>query len=382
MSNDIVGKVYNRIIENVIAKSSVEFEAVGNTPEDLENIRKAWRDKLSKLHIASFPWDPPRPVPEPVVLPESVTAHTPEPALKTEVQHTPEPAQPVPAVRYQPSPSPVEYQTAPSRAQVQPAPRSELAGTIKIKLESIEDDVQDLKRAAQKLPQTELPPQKRVKRMPMPPQGSSAQLHPKTPDIPQLDGNDNDEVTELLTQKRVNRTPKSQGSSAQLHPKTPDIPQLDGKDNDEVTSDAARGARHIAFIESLSRFEVDYRLDHELLQTSLAASIQSPIIPQLDGNDSNPETTQSEGKDDDLEAAQSEGQDDDPDAINSDLDDSDDEYDPDAAQDENEMPQIMLCTYEKVTRSKSKWKCVLKNGVMTLNGLDYVFHKGVGEYEW
>ncbi|KAL7274710.1 hypothetical protein RUND412_002382 [Rhizina undulata] len=46
--------------------------------------------------------------------------------------------------------------------------------------------------------------------------------------------------------------------------------------------------------------------------------IQSPVIPQLDGNDSDPEAPQSEGKVDN------------PDAINSDLDDSDDEYDPDA----------------------------------------------------
>lgn len=55
----------------------------------------------------------------------------------------------------------------------------------------------------------------------------------------------------------------------------------------------------------------------------------------------------------------------DEDAINSDLDDpEDDEID---NEDEDEVPQIMLCMYEKVQRTKNKWKCVLKDGVLTIN---------------
>ncbi|KAL7267512.1 hypothetical protein RUND412_009899 [Rhizina undulata] len=414
------GKVYNPIIENVIAKSSVEFEEVGNTPKDLEDIPK------SAIALTREPTLTHAQV-------QSASKAEVERALKTEVQHTPEPAQPVSAVMYQPSTTPAEYETAPSPVQVQPTHRryaqhqpasgpdqasmeqrvselmarnSELAGTIKIKLESLDDDVQHLKRAAQQLLQTELPPQKRVKRTPKPPRGASAHLHPNTPNIPQLDENYNDKVssdaarrardiawieslarfevdyplapeqlqtsteddTELPPQKRVKRTPKPpQVSSAQLHPNTPNIPQLDENDNDKVSSDAARKARDIAWIESLARFAVDYLnpRDPERLQRSFAAYIQSPIIPQHDGNDSNPEATQFEDRDDD------------PDTINSDLDDSDDEYYHDAAQDENVMPQIMFCTYEQLKRSKSMWKCVLKNGIMNLDGIEYIYHKGV-----
>jgi transcription initiation factor TFIIA large subunit len=32
-----------------------------------------------------------------------------------------------------------------------------------------------------------------------------------------------------------------------------------------------------------------------------------------------------------------------------------------------------------------KWgnrKCVMKDGVLTVNGKEYVFHKAQGEYEW
>ncbi|PTU22987.1 hypothetical protein P175DRAFT_0153523 [Aspergillus ochraceoroseus IBT 24754] len=72
---------------------------------------------------------------------------------------------------------------------------------------------------------------------------------------------------------------------------------------------------------------------------------------------------------------------DDEDAINSDLDDPDDlvAEDHDA---EDAVGQVMLCTYDKVQRVKNKWKCTLKDGILTTGGKEYVFHKGQGEFEW
>jgi len=56
----------------------------------------------------------------------------------------------------------------------------------------------------------------------------------------------------------------------------------------------------------------------------------------------------------------------DEDAINSDLDDPDD---PAADDDRNEeTDQVMLCTYDKVQRVKNKWKCVLKDGILRVDG--------------
>ncbi|KAF5130668.1 Transcription initiation factor IIA large subunit [Metarhizium anisopliae] len=72
---------------------------------------------------------------------------------------------------------------------------------------------------------------------------------------------------------------------------------------------------------------------------------------------------------------------DDEDAINSDLDDPEDEHDDDEVDDEG-LGHIMLCMYDKVQRVKNKWKCTLKDGVLTVNGKEYVFHKATGEYEW
>jgi transcription initiation factor TFIIA large subunit len=57
----------------------------------------------------------------------------------------------------------------------------------------------------------------------------------------------------------------------------------------------------------------------------------------------------------------------DEDAINSDLDDPDDLVADDHDADESEG-QVMLCTYDKVQRVKNKWKCTLKDGILTTGG--------------
>lgn len=91
----------------------------------------------------------------------------------------------------------------------------------------------------------------------------------------------------------------------------------------------------------------------------------------------------------------------DEDAINSDLDDPDDLADEDPEADDV-MGEVMLCTYDKVQRVKNKWKCTLKDGILSTGGKEYVsplvynfffqranlvftryvFHKGQGEFEW
>ncbi|KAF7938427.1 uncharacterized protein EAE98_000765 [Botrytis deweyae] len=91
-------------------------------------------------------------------------------------------------------------------------------------------------------------------------------------------------------------------------------------------------------------------------------------LPQTDGL----------GSDDDDEKVKDEL---DEDAINSDLDDPDDGLNDDDDDDES-MGHIMLCMYDKVQRVKNKWKCVMKDGVLTVNNKEYVFHKATGEYEW
>jgi transcription initiation factor TFIIA large subunit len=98
--------------------------------------------------------------------------------------------------------------------------------------------------------------------------------------------------------------------------------------------------------------------------------------------------------DDDLKP----GEEDPDDAINSDLDDPDDDL-ADGDNSDDDMVDYMLCTYDKVQRVKNKWKCTLKDGILTTNKKEYVlqhipslnvllivlrylFHKANGEFEW
>lgn len=97
---------------------------------------------------------------------------------------------------------------------------------------------------------------------------------------------------------------------------------------------------------------------------SLAAAQLAPTskIPQYDGLDDEDDDDKAGIKDDpDLD-------DDDEDAINSDLDDPDDDNTVEVEGEEGKEGQIMLCTYDKVQRVKSKWKCTLKDGVLTTGG--------------
>lgn len=43
---------------------------------------------------------------------------------------------------------------------------------------------------------------------------------------------------------------------------------------------------------------------------------------------------------------------------------------------------VIVCQYDKITRSRNKWKFHLKDGIMNLDGEDYVFQKANGDAEW
>ncbi|XP_007531673.1 TFIIA-alpha and beta-like factor isoform X1 [Erinaceus europaeus] len=43
---------------------------------------------------------------------------------------------------------------------------------------------------------------------------------------------------------------------------------------------------------------------------------------------------------------------------------------------------VIVCQYDKIHRSKNKWKFYLKDGIMCFGGRDYVFAKAIGDAEW
>jgi transcription initiation factor TFIIA large subunit len=113
---------------------------------------------------------------------------------------------------------------------------------------------------------------------------------------------------------------------------------------------------------------------HKILRRQPTRSSSSQI-PQTDGppNDDSDSDDKTGIKDDPDEL--------DEDAINSDLDDSADEQAEDPEED-SATGELMLCTYDKVQRVKNKWKCGLKDGLLSTGGKEYVFAKAQGEFEW
>ena len=67
--------------------------------------------------------------------------------------------------------------------------------------------------------------------------------------------------------------------------------------------------------------------------------------------------------------------------LGSDLDDEESDADNDVNVD-NETSNRILCQWEKVTRTKNKWKCVLKDGVANVNGSDYIFQRAQCDFEF
>ncbi|KAJ7980813.1 transcription initiation factor IIA large subunit [Quillaja saponaria] len=61
--------------------------------------------------------------------------------------------------------------------------------------------------------------------------------------------------------------------------------------------------------------------------------------------------------------------------------DDDDFDDVDQGEDQNTQ-HLVLAQFDKVTRTKSRWKCTLKDGIMHINNKDVLFNKATGEFDF
>ncbi|KJZ71474.1 hypothetical protein HIM_09113 [Hirsutella minnesotensis 3608] len=159
--------------------------------------------------------------------------------------------------------------------------------------------------------------------------------------------------------------------------------QTDGAGDDDDVEGILMRRSAAGNLHELGRVEIDRMLHRQMAAKAKAMEGGGLMVPLKEAK--RPRTTG------DLKQAKSEGiagfdgadddDVDDEDAINSDLDDPEEDRDDDEVDDEG-LGHIMLCMYDKVQRVKNKWKCTLKDGVLTVNGKEYVFHKATGEYEW
>uniref|UniRef100_A0A1L8DI02 Putative transcription factor iia n=3 Tax=Nyssomyia TaxID=252611 RepID=A0A1L8DI02_9DIPT len=122
------------------------------------------------------------------------------------------------------------------------------------------------------------------------------------------------------------------------------------------------------------------------LQNQTMGSIS--IQKQLDGAADTSDEDGSDVSDDDNMDGDDDDPDNDPDDADGDggpeeepLNSEDDVTDEDAS-DLFDTDNVVVCQYDKITRSRNKWKFYLKDGIMNIGGKDYVFQKSNGDAEW
>ncbi|CAM9509063.1 unnamed protein product [Lampetra fluviatilis] len=107
----------------------------------------------------------------------------------------------------------------------------------------------------------------------------------------------------------------------------------------------------------------------------------SPLVIQVDGaGDTSSDEDEDDANDDDKDKDDELGDEDD--AVEEDPLNSEDDVSEDDPSDLFDTDNVVVCQYDKIHRSKNRWKFHLKDGIMNLNGKDYVFSKAVGDAEW
>ncbi|OLN84309.1 Transcription initiation factor IIA large subunit [Colletotrichum chlorophyti] len=381
MSNTAVGNVYEQIIQEVINSSRVDFEEGGVDESVLEELKKGWQEKLSQLEVAQFPWDP-KPDTAAAAPPPTTAAPPPvsQPAAAapySQAQLSPQP--PLPGL---PLPGgPTNEQARNPAIKEEPYIKSE-PGVQNVALPPAQQDPQGAAgvaayRAAQHVRgQFGEKGAGSINAL----QASATSRPAGQPPLPQMPGQPGQQQQQQQQQQYRPGVPPQPASNGQpgVNPS-----QTDGTGDDFdfegilLQRDADGNQRE------LGRLDIDRMIHAQIAAKAKSMEGGGLMLPLKEATrHKSAATMRSKGREHGV--GPYDGYDDDEldeDAINSDLDDPDEDKDDDEVDDEG-LGHIMLCMYDKVQRVKNKWKCVLKDGVLTVNGKEYVFHKATGEYEW
>ncbi|KAJ5435606.1 Transcription factor IIA alpha/beta subunit [Penicillium cf. griseofulvum] len=349
MSNQQVGAVFEKVIQEVCDASQVDFEESGVDQQTLHDLRETWQHKLSSVNVAHFPWDPtPQPAQQhsqyvPPPMPQAAPSHTMPmggPRIKTEPGSNGQPGMP-----HMTTPMPphgLNPQSARDRAANALHQKYGAAAANSV------HQMQAQAQAGQGYPQMHPNAHGQM------PQIKQEQNYPHM-GPGQTDGGGDDPMTDWKTEVARRRAAAESGEGDRL---------LREHLKQRMSQYEAGGLlRPLGEHESSSKVARRVALTAPLSQNTTESTSSAPRV-----------TGQFDGGEDDVKEE-------DEDAINSDLDDPDDLVADDHDADESEG-QVMLCTYDKVQRVKNKWKCTLKDGILTTGGKEYVFHKGQGEFEW
>ncbi|QIW97929.1 hypothetical protein AMS68_003447 [Peltaster fructicola] len=398
MTNNLVGDVYQKIIEEVVAASANDFEESAVPQTTLNELRQAWQAKLSQRGVAQMPWDP-RPDAPPRIQNGNITSSKATPAPSYQQYGDGE----ANGTRVKLEPTDQSYSSAAPAGNY--APVGPQQGGIARAQELVQERFgQQAAAAIQRPGGLALPGQQpKPQGLQLPGQSQQQAQQQAQQQYAQQQQSMMARQQAALQQQQMNprikvendgsNMPQGQYAPQQQRMPNPAYAQTDGADEyaqwDEYI--AQRRAMHASQVE---------RNDHIMRDriSALSSELESGLMVPLDrankrkqrhypasqaGPSSSSTIAQYDGVDDDdedvKEAAKAEY--DDEDAINSDLDDPDDDQNP-IGDDEDELGDTILCTYDKVQRVKNKWKCTLKDGVLNTGGKEWLFHKGQGEFEW
>ncbi|XP_031785490.1 transcription initiation factor IIA subunit 1 isoform X1 [Nasonia vitripennis] len=127
---------------------------------------------------------------------------------------------------------------------------------------------------------------------------------------------------------------------------------------------------------------------NNIMQQQLIQGQQQGNIAQLDGavgdssDDDDDEEEEENDDDEDLDEEKEEEEQEDPSAREEEPLCSEDDVTDDDPADLFDTDNVVVCQYDKITRSRNKWKFYLKDGIMNLGGKDFVFQKANGDAEW
>ncbi|KAK4691682.1 transcription initiation factor TFIIA large subunit, partial [Lecanoromycetidae sp. Uapishka_2] len=398
MSNQLVGNVYQRIMDDVIENCQTTFEEDGVNQQTLDDLRKTWQTKLSALKIGTFPWEPP-PVPQPMANPTlpSNFPKQPIPSSGPSLSTTPVPSNGGP-VRIKTEPGYEGYQGSPSYGNTEAQQRAAAHLEQKFGANALQQIHQRQAQTAMGTPGAQ--PQRGPSNIQLPPPMSDQQRQD------QADYKRRQQAQQYQSLQQAQQRPASNNGQTDGADDWEDYVaqrRLDASRNPSQSKDAdftirqqveqanrsmEGGGLMMPLAEQMKLPQAKKRkintagdsssIDHIALVAAQSSDTKYlPQIAQLDGIEDDEEEDSKAGIKDELFG----DDDDDEDAINSDLDDPDDNV-IEEEQEEGRPAQIMLCTYDKVARVKNKWKCTLKDGVLTTGGKEYVFHRAQGEFEW
>ncbi|KAL1634444.1 transcription factor IIA subunit alpha [Diplodia intermedia] len=368
MSNTVTGTTFAQIIDRVAQASQNDFEESGVDQQTLQEMKEIWQKKLSALHVAQMPWDPPPPQPQ-ISNPPTVPSN--DATKATMPQQMPPAASQPPNQQY---PSQARIKQEPGNGYENNMPSYNMNGY------NLPNGNVAQQRAAALLQQnfgaqaqasiaSAYPPQNNVA---LPGQQQQQQQQQQRPMNLQMPPNRQQQAQQHPPPQQQGHPPNQ---PQQQQPNSVYAAQTDGAgDADDqwrslVTARRAEVDEARLNADGMLRAQFEQKMD--VLESGLLQPIEelpalkgkkrralatagpsgASTIPQLDGE---------LGVDDEKEENDDE-------AINSDLDDSDEEQ---IQEGDDEGPQgdTMICTYDKVQRVKNKWKCTLKDGVLSTGG--------------